>query len=663
MCGIFGFTVQEKSRVDPKVLRSVLGSLVKLSESRGKEAAGLALISNQGIDVCKDASRGIEFMKHKTYRELTKKVISNNRISESHVGVIGHTRLVTNGSMEMHENNQPVIRDGIVGIHNGIIVNDAEIFQKYGLKRNSEVDTEVLLALIKLFNKDSSLANAISRAFREIYGTASVALLFNDEPVLALASNNGSLYQVKTNFGHVFASERYILQEVIKKYGELLGVRGKDIIHIHSNSGLLINLEDGVGTSFDFSRPIGDVYNKTLLPINDIKTSEIKPTPSFQNHLEEETLEKYLQIYNENCERISKLKRCARCILPETMPFVRFDEEGICNFCRRHVKYIRRSERELLDQADQIRGDGTRPDCIFPLSGGRDSSYGLHYVKNVLKLNPIAYSYDWGMLTDLGRRNQARMCGKLGIEHLWVSADIIQKRKNIQQNVLAWMKKPDLGTIPIFMAGDKQYFHYLNRLKNQVNVDLSIYCENPVEQTNFKYGFCGIAPKFDLEHVYNLGIGKKLALAFYYAKQFIRNPALINSSLIDTAGAYLSTYFLSHDYIFLYNYVLWDERIISETLIKEYDWELAPDTSTTWRIGDGTAPFYNYIYYTVAGFTENDTFRSNQIREGMMTRDRAIVLVDEENKPRFESIRWYCDTIGLDMKKMIDTINAIPKLY
>ena len=31
---------------------------------------------------------------------------------------------------------------------------------------------------------------------------------------------------------------------------------------------------------------------------------------------------------------------------------------------------------------------------------------------------------------------------------------------------------------------------------------------------------------------------------------------------------------------------------------------------------DGTAGFYNYVYHTVAGFTEHDTFRSNQIREG-----------------------------------------------
>ena len=34
---------------------------------------------------------------------------------------------------------------------------------------------------------------------------------------------------------------------------------------------------------------------------------------------------------------------------------------------------------------------------------------------------------------------------------------------------------------------------------------------------------------------------------------------------------------------------------INQVLLNEYDWETTPDTSTTWRIGDGTAAFYNYI--------------------------------------------------------------------
>ena len=98
-------------------------------------------------------------------------------------------------------------------------------------------------------------------------------------------------------------------------------------------------------------------------------------------------------------------------------------------------------------------------------------------------------------------------------------------------------------------------------------------------------------------------------------------------------------------------------------MLNHYDWEKAPDTSTTWRIGDGTAALYNYIYYTVAGFTEHDTFRSNQIREGQLTREEALTLVEGENQPRYQNIRWYLDALGMDFKDVIDIINSIPKLY
>jgi hypothetical protein len=111
------------------------------------------------------------------------------------------------------------------------------------------------------------------------------------------------------------------------------------------------------------------------------------------------------------------------------------------------------------------------------------------------------------------------------------------------------------------------------------------------------------------------------------------------------------------------DYIRWNEETIIGTLLREYDWETSPDTPSTWRIGDGTVPFYNYIYHTVAGFTENDTFRSNQIRAGMITREEALRLLEVENYPRFESIFWYCDTIGVDPDRAFRVINAIPKLY
>ena len=116
-------------------------------------------------------------------------------------------------------------------------------------------------------------------------------------------------------------------------------------------------------------------------------------------------------------------------------------------------------------------------------------------------------------------------------------------------------------------------------------------------------------------------------------------------------------------YYHIFDYWRWDEGTVNDTIINQYEWEAAIDTSTTWRIGDGTAGFYNYVYCTVAGFTEHDTFRSNQIREGQITREIALKLVGEENQPRYQNIRWYLDILGLDYESTIKTINSIPKLY
>ena len=122
-----------------------------------------------------------------------------------------------------------------------------------------------------------------------------------------------------------------------------------------------------------------------------------------------------------NIDRISQLRRCAKCLLPVTFPFIEFDEKDVCNICNNYkIKNQPRPIENLFKLVDKYRGKNGEPDCIVPFSGGRDSTYTLHLVKNVLKLNPIAFTYDWGMVTDLARRNIARVCSKLGVENIIV---------------------------------------------------------------------------------------------------------------------------------------------------------------------------------------------------------------------------------------------------
>ncbi|MFH0822395.1 MAG: hypothetical protein V2B18_06555, partial [Pseudomonadota bacterium] len=150
---------------------------------------------------------------------------------------------------------------------------------------------------------------------------------------------------------------------------------------------------------------------------------------------------------------------------------------------------------------------------------------------------------------------------------------------------------------------------------------------------------------------------------WHYGKHFISNPAYLNRSLLDSAWAYWCVFFNHWKGINFYNYIQWDEDEIVSTIVREFNWETEPDTISTWRIDDGTAAFYNYVYMAIAGFNENEAFRSVQIRNGELDRQKALELVKEENKPRFQSLEWYADTIGFDCNRAIKIVNSAPRLY
>jgi hypothetical protein len=356
--------------------------------------------------------------------------------------------------------------------------------------------------------------------------------------------------------------------------------------------------------------------------------------------------------------------------MPETMPFVTFDETGVCNHCRtyEHRGMVLKGEEALEKYVAKFRRNSGEPDVLIGFSGGRDSSFGLHYLTKIMKLHPLTFIYDWGMVTDLARRNQARVCGTLGIEQIIVSADIKKKRENIRKNFEAWLKKPDLGMVPILMAGDKEFYYYFHKIRKQNNIQLFVFCggyEGEEASGLFKLGFCGVdrTEKEALYRMTGISLKNKIKLLSYYLKSYITNPAYINSSIFDTLFAYYSSYILPDDYVYLFEYIPWDEEEIVKTIQEEFNWELETDTLATWRTDDGTAAIYNYIYFTMAGFTEFDIIRCSQIREGKLSRDEAMRLIREENKPRFKSIEWYAETVGIEVNRMIKRINEAPKIY
>lgn len=581
----------------------------------------------------------------------------------------GQAQMLTRFDADISNRVLPAVEGDLVCVHDGVVLNAGGLRQRCGeLKRSSGADAELIISLVNYFRgKGEALPASVASAFSELEGANSFALTAEGFPGVFLASSNGSLFYALEGGAFAFASERYILKKAIEEstFATLLG--SAEIRQLKPGSGVEI-AADGerfVMTPLSKWGETGPVSVHAISASRGVSLDEPRPEPgplrppvvAGSSYKE---LERLCEV---DTSRIGALRRCSRCLLPETFPFIKFDDEGVCNYCARYLPWRSRGMRELEELVAPLRKSEGEPDCLVPVSGGRDSSYALHVVKRVLRMNPVAYTYDWGMVTDLARRNISRMCGELGVEHVLVAADIEKKLANVGKNVLAWLRKPHLGTVTLFMAGDKPFFHYAQLLRKRMNLGAAVFGMNNLERTDFKVGFCGIDVGDNSQGSNSLSMMDKVRMLLFFARRGVENPGLLNSSVFDSLKGFAAFYLLPKDFIPLYDFVRWDERTLSETLVKEYGWETAGDTSTTWRIGDGTASFYNYIYYRVAGFSEHDTFRSNQIREGMIDRRTALSMIDEENRPRVESIKWYCDTIGIDAVEAVKSINRMNALY
>ncbi len=603
MCGIFGcFAAGSKQD-------AVVRSLAAHARQRGRDSSGLLTCSSGRYQVSR-ADFDVN-------RLLAKADLGNAEL------VLGHSRLITNGL----EDNQPVVRDGVALFHNGIIVNTEEVWSQLGSAPTLEIDSEAIVGVaLDHLEAGAPLADLPAAVFAKCRGVANCALALPRLGKLLLFSNSGSLFAAEQDAGWLFSSERYPLQ--------MLGARNvRQIWH---------ELE------------IFDIPTAQEFDVKDYRNRTENLIPRLGQSAAEEAILERPQ---------PKLRRCTRCILPETMPFIEFDADGACNYCHHYRPRNKPKPKEELFRLVEPYRRAEGADCILPFSGGRDSCYGLHLVVKELKMKPVTYTYDWGMVTDLGRRNISRMCSALGVENIIVAADISKKRRNIAINLKAWLKAPHLGMVSILTAGDKHFFRHVETVKRQTGIQLDLWGINPLEVTHFKAGFLGVQPDFAEKRVYRHGAAKQLHYQWLRLQAMLQSPGYFNSSLWDTlSGEYYRSFTKKNHYFHIYDYWRWEEKEVDQ-MLEAYDWELAPDTRTTWRIGDGTAAFYNYIYHTVAGFTEHDTFRSNQVREGDLLRDEALKLAEEENQPRYPNIKWYLDAVGMDFSEVIRVINRIPKLY
>lgn len=225
MCGITGYVGSKNS------IPILLEGLLKL-EYRGYDSAGIALLKNGILRVCKKKGR---------VGTLAEEVRKMN--FSANTG-ISHTRWATHGGVTDANAHPHVSSDGNFAlVHNGIIENYESIknfLSTKGYTFSSQTDSEVLVNLIAYHysqrtdeNTENRFMEAVRKALLHVEGTYGIAVLcrFNDGEIVAARKGSPLLIGVGKN-------ERLVSSDVLGFAG-----RASNVIYLEDNQIALVTAD------------------------------------------------------------------------------------------------------------------------------------------------------------------------------------------------------------------------------------------------------------------------------------------------------------------------------------------------------------------------------------------------------------------------------------
>lgn len=120
-----------------------------------------------------------------------------------------------------------------------------------------------------------------------------------------------------------------------------------------------------------------------------------------------------------------EIKICTKCILPETIPGIKFDHDGVCSYCQREKSVLEKAnekKREYREQLDQLIGKFKNKaplyDAIMAYSGGKDSSYTLKLLKDRYNLRVVALTFNNHFISPAASENIKVVTDNLEIDHI-----------------------------------------------------------------------------------------------------------------------------------------------------------------------------------------------------------------------------------------------------
>ncbi|HLJ93358.1 MAG TPA: N-acetyl sugar amidotransferase [Gemmataceae bacterium] len=347
---------------------------------------------------------------------------------------------------------------------------------------------------------------------------------------------------------------------------------------------------------------------------------------------------------------MAELRRCTRCLLPETHETIVFDSEGVCNICRgQEIKQAQldwqAKKKELDGLIESYRGQHDY-DCIVPFSGGKDSTWTLYYLVKEYQVKPLVVRFDHGFLRPTVLANTQRVLRKLGVDFLhftpnWKVVQKLMLQAFLEKGDFCWHCHTGIFSYPMWVA-------------IRYNVPLIFWGEPSAEYTSYySYDQPEEVDEKRFNRFVNLGITAQ--------DMYVRLEGTVDERDLKpfTYPPLKELRRINYRSVCLGSYIPWDAKKQAQIIQEELGWqgdevENVPPGYNYEKIECSLQGVRDYIKYIKRGYTRPTHLASIDIRNDRLTRGQGLQMIDEYEGKRPPSLDLFLQFVGLTEEQFLE---------
>lgn len=335
------------------------------------------------------------------------------------------------------------------------------------------------------------------------------------------------------------------------------------------------------------------------------------------------------------------MKYCTKCVMPNTRPGITFNEKGECSACqsyeRRKLIDWDKRYKELEKLCDKYRGmNGNGYDCAIAVSGGKDSHFQVHVMKELMHMNPILFSVEDNFpMTEAGKHNIKNISEEFGCPIISLKPDI-KTQKILMRYMFEKYGKPTWYI-------DRLIYTYPLLMALKFNTPLLVYGEN----VSYEYGGADYEESYSAKNQLDNGVAlgvdieELIQLNGITEKELVMTKAPTKEEMDRLDPIYIS-YFI--EWNSFSNYEFAKKRGFHDL---SHEWMRTHHVEQFDQVDSRAYLIHPWLKYPKFGHATATDYASRMVRYGMITRDEAIKLVKEHDSVLDPlCVRDFCEFCG-----------------